>query len=76
LKRTEGFFILCSENLSIFDCKTSTFLYYIPNLKLQGIEKPFGFSLKRNRADRLEEWVVKVPDYTNKMEHCELLEKW
>lgn len=74
LKETDDFFILCSEEDSICECKANTFIYYKPKLKLQRIQRPFSFSLKRNLIKRLNDLELSYPEDYEEMSFCQLLE--
>lgn len=74
-KESMDYFVLCDENDDLCDCKSGTFLYYKPKLKLQRVEKPFSFSLKRNLISRLGEFNIALPSGYESMNFCGLLEK-
>lgn len=74
LKEHSDFFILCNQDDSLCRCRSGTYLYYRPNFKLQRIEKPFSFSLKKNLIDRLKYFNIELPLNYNIMTFCELLE--
>lgn len=75
IKENTDFFILCNQESEICDCKSGTFLYLKSTQKLQRIQKPFSFSLKRNLISRLVDYNIHIPvDYENK-DFCELLKE-
>lgn len=73
LKEYNNFFFLCSEVVDICKCKSSTFIYYIPDSKLQRIEKPFSFSLKRNLISRLKGFKIFYPKEYESLTFCQLI---
>jgi hypothetical protein len=73
LKEHNNFFLLCSEIVDMCKCKSSTFIYYIPDSKLQRIEKPFSFSLKRNLISRLKEMKIDYPKEYDSLTFCEIM---
>lgn len=74
LKEKKDYFILCNEDEKVCNCKSGTFLYYKPKKKLQRIEKAFSFSLKKNLIDRLNKFDIPLPEDSNSLEFCEILE--
>src|SRR5690554_3339112 len=75
LKETDSLFILCSEEDAICECKANTFIYYKPKLKLQRIQRPFSFSLKRNLLKRLNDMGIDKPDDYGNLSFCEIIEE-
>ncbi|KEQ30211.1 MULTISPECIES: hypothetical protein [Bacteroidota] len=75
LEEREEFYILCSEDVDICSCKSSSFIYYKPSYKLQRIEKAFSFSLKRNLIARLHQFNIPVPSNYEDLKFCELLKQ-
>lgn len=73
LKEYNNFFLLCSEVVDMCKCKASTFIYYIPDSKLQRIEKPFSFSLKRNLVSRLKEMKIDYPKGYDVLTFCQIM---
>lgn len=73
LKEYNNFFLLCNEVVDMCKCKSSTFIYYIPDLKLQRIEKPFSFSLKRNLISRLREMKIDYPKGYDSLTFCQIM---
>lgn len=74
LKEKNDFFILCSEDDVLCDCKSDTFIYNKSQNKLQRIEKPFSFSLKNNLLDRLQEFNIEYSQENEKLSFCQILE--
>lgn len=69
----DDFFILCNRDDSFCDCKSETFLYFKPESKLQRIQRPFSFSLKRNLVKRLDDFGIAVPSHNEEMNFCDML---
>lgn len=73
LKKGSDYLLLCDDEKEICDCKSGTFIYYIPESRLQRIQKPFSFSMKRNLTDRLNEWDIPLPSGWEKMGYGDAL---
>ncbi|QTY27885.1 hypothetical protein [Flavobacterium sp. CS20] len=74
LKTTADFYVVCSDNVDLCDCKANTFIYKKSNDKLQRIQRPFSFSLKRNIIKRLDDMELDKPEGYEDLSFCEILE--
>jgi len=74
LKERDRYYLLCSEDEKICDCKQNSFIYFKNKNILQRVEKPFSFSLKNNLMDRLQTQNIQIPSNTDTMSYCEVLE--
>lgn len=75
LKETDNLFILCSEEAPKCECKANTFIYYKPKLKLQRIQRPFSFSLKRDLLKRLDDMGIDKSGNYDNLSFCEIIEE-
>lgn len=75
LKSTVDLYIVCSDNVDLCDCKANTFIYKKSNDKLQRIQRPFSFSLKRNIIKRLDDMELDKPEGYEDASFCEILER-
>lgn len=74
LKERDNYYILCSDDEKICDCKQNSFIYFKHKNILQRVEKPFSFSLKNNLLDRMQKQNIQIPKNTETMSYCEVLE--
>ncbi|MCT4317806.1 hypothetical protein CMT34_17445 [Elizabethkingia anophelis] len=75
LKEADMFYLLCNDDNDVCQCKAGTFFYFKTDLKLQRIEKPFSFSLKKNLISRLKKYKIPLPNDSENMTFCELLQR-
>src|SRR5699024_2482927 len=76
LKENDSYFLLCSRNAPICDCKWDTFLYFKVYNQLQRIERPFSFSLKNSLLSRLEDYKIPFPEKNiEDKDFCDLLKE-
>lgn len=73
LRENNAYFILCSNEEDICECRANTFFFFKAPSKLQRIEKPFSFSLKNNLVKRLEEYDQPIPSTIDSLSFCETL---
>ncbi len=75
LRKTNNFYLLCSDDVELCNCKGNTFLYFSQTHKLQRIQRPFSVSMKKDLLRRMEQFSIKFPQEHKQLDFCELLNK-
>lgn len=75
LKNSEDYVLLCKENRSLCDCKTSMSIYFTDSKVLKNVERPFSFSLKKNLIYKLNRQGIELKDAHSDDDLCKTLEK-
>jgi hypothetical protein len=73
VKHHEDFVLLCKANRELCKCKEYMAVYFFKDDILQNVDRPFGFSFKKNLHYRLEQQGIELDEALYEQSACTLL---